>query len=150
LLLESPSLAQQIGVLFQCDHLAAQPRQHGGRIAGGAADIENAVVRLDRGQLQQLGETARFQHEAARRHLHGHVGIGQSARRPGHIALPCHRLKGRQDLRIGDVAGPDLAVDHMKPRRVEHQSTCKKRKESRSAYTAAAPRLTTRPVATAL
>ena len=53
-------------ILLQRDHARRELAEHGGRIAGGAADIEHAVGRGDPGRLQQLGEHHRLEQRARR------------------------------------------------------------------------------------
>ena len=51
-------------ILLERDHARGELAEHGGGIAGGAADIEHVVGRGDPGGLQQLGKHHRLDQRA--------------------------------------------------------------------------------------
>jgi hypothetical protein len=98
--------------------IGGEPRQHGGAVAGGAADVEHAVRGRDVGGLDELSQIARPHHPARRaagrfggeRNVEIRVGeIGLPRR---HEALARQLQHGGEDAQVGHVGGADLAVDH--------------------------------------
>ena len=67
------------GIAFQRHDAAGQPRQHGRRVAGAGADIENGFARADFGKLHQLGEWRRLHQIAPGSDLDVLVDIGERA-----------------------------------------------------------------------
>ena len=52
-----PGGSRELRLSLHRGHRTGEARDHGGRIAGGAADIEHGITRLDRGKLDQAGST---------------------------------------------------------------------------------------------
>ena len=102
---------------FERNDAAGEAGEQRRRIAGAAADIEHLVRRLDASALDQPREDQRRQQVArlrgsARLRYQADIGIGEIAPFVGHEAFARDHLETREQALVGDVEGPDLAVDH--------------------------------------
>ena len=115
----------KLGLRLKSDHRAAETRQHGGRIAGSAADVEHRVVRLDGGQLYEPRQHHGREQEASRRavdrgkHFDALIHISQRPELARHEPLARHGAKGGQQARVGHFVGADLGFHHGEPPALE-------------------------------
>ena len=88
------------------------------RVTGAPGDVEDAVARLDASTLDQPRQDQRRQQVArlgavqAGWNVDAGVRVGEVALGVGDEALARHREDAVDQLLVGDVEGPDLAVDH--------------------------------------
>ena len=93
-------------------HRLGHARQHRGRIAEPAAEVEHQVRRPDVQRIEQLRKDPRIEQHPAGRQRHMLAEIGHRPQRLGQEFLPRHREHRLDDRIERHVGGPDLPVHH--------------------------------------
>lgn len=105
--------ADEIGILFQRDHLPAQPPQHRRGIACGRRHIEDPVARLDVCELYKLREATSIHQVAPGRDLDRTIRISQRLTGARHELFARHFAHRGVNPGVGHVVGTDLGFDHV-------------------------------------